>query len=61
MAWDSADVRYDRRPTLTEDMTKTDLVEALEQLKFGRGPGYVTVRLDRGVRHYLIELLRERR
>jgi hypothetical protein len=61
VAWDSADVRYDRRPTMTEEMTKADLVEVLEQLKFGRGPGYVTVRLDRGVRHYLIELLRERR
>jgi hypothetical protein len=60
VAWDSADTVFDRRPTMTKDMSKEDLVEVLEQLRFGRGPGYVTVRLDRGVRHYLIELLRER-
>jgi hypothetical protein len=39
-------------------MSRRDLIEVLEQLRFGRGPGYVTVRLDRGVRLYLIELLR---
>jgi hypothetical protein len=65
MAWDSADVQYDRRATLTEDMSRLDLIEVLEQLRFGHGhghgPGYVTVRLDRGVHTYLIELLRERR
>ena len=45
---------------LTDDMTVTDLLDALEHLPFGPRGAPCTVRLDRGVATFLVRLLRER-
>ncbi len=43
-------------PELTDDMTVADLVEVLEHLRFpGSQPS--TLRIDRGVRDYLVRML----
>jgi hypothetical protein len=47
------------RPELTSDMTRSDLVEVLEHLPWGRG-GLCTIRLDRDVRDYLLRMLKRR-
>jgi hypothetical protein len=44
-------------PELTADMTRTDLIEVLEHLPCRRGE-LCTVRLDRGVRDYLLRIQR---
>jgi hypothetical protein len=41
-----------------DDMTRADLVEVLQLLPFVSG--HCVVRLDRGVRDYLVRALRER-
>jgi hypothetical protein len=41
-----------------DDMTRADLVEVLQHLPFVSG--HCVVRLDRGVRDYLVRALRER-
>jgi hypothetical protein len=46
---------------LDQDMTRTDIVEALERLKFVGCQFTATIRLDRGVQRYLLRLLRDRR
>ncbi len=44
-------------PELTDDMTVTDLVDVLEHLRFPCGQP-TTMRIDRGVRDYLVRMLR---
>jgi hypothetical protein len=46
-------------PELTDDMTVADLVDVLEHLRFPGGQA-ITVRIDRGVRDYLLRMLRGR-
>jgi hypothetical protein len=46
-------------PELTDDMTVADLIDVLEQLRFPGGQP-TTVRIDRGVRDYLVRMLRGR-
>ncbi len=46
-------------PELTDDMTVVDLVDVLEHLRFPGGQP-TTLRIDRGVRDYLVRLLRGR-
>ncbi len=46
-------------PELTDDMTVGDLVDVLEHLNFPRGHT-TTLRIDRGVRDYLVRMLRGR-
>ncbi len=46
-------------PELTDDMTVADLVEALEHLSFA-GRQATTLRIDRGVRDYLVRMLKGR-
>ncbi len=46
-------------PELTDDMTVADLIHVLEQLRFPGGQP-TTVRIDRGVRDYLVRMLRGR-
>ena len=44
-----------------QDMTARDLVWVLENLRFSRDPNALsTLRIDRGVRDYLIDVLRSR-
>jgi hypothetical protein len=45
---------------LTSDMTRGDLIAVLEDLRF-QGQQLRTLRLDRGVRDYLLAVLRGRR
>jgi hypothetical protein len=46
---------------LDQDMTASDLVWALENLRFTRDRNALsTLRIDRGVRDYLIDVLRSR-
>ena len=47
------------RPELTDDMTVADLIEILEHLPWSRGDLCVVL-LDRGVRDYLLRMLRQR-
>jgi hypothetical protein len=44
-------------PELTDDMTVADLIDVLEHLRFHGGQP-TTLRIDRGVRDYLVRLLR---
>ncbi len=46
-------------PELSDDMTAADLVDVLEHLRFPGGQPS-TVRIDRGVRDYLVRMLRVR-
>ncbi len=46
-------------PELTDDMTVTDLVDVLEDLSFA-GRQATTLRIDRGVRDYLVRMLKGR-
>ncbi len=46
-------------PELSDDMTAADLVDVLEHLRFPRGHA-VTLRIERGVRDYLVRMLRGR-
>ncbi len=43
-------------PELTDDMTVGDLVHVLEHLRFPHGQA-ITLRIDRGVRDYLLRML----
>ncbi len=43
-------------PELTDDMTVADLVDVLEHLRFAGGQT-VKLRIDRGVRDYLVRML----
>jgi hypothetical protein len=47
-------------PELTDDMTKQDLLEVLENLSWGHGSNSCLLRLDRGVVVFLMRLLRGR-
>jgi hypothetical protein len=48
-------------PTLSDDMTKSDLREVLQHLPWPRDQrGTCLLRLDRGVRDFLLRLLSER-
>jgi hypothetical protein len=47
-------------PELTDDMTKCDLIEVLEHLPWRDQNGTCLLRLDRGVRDFLLRLLSER-
>ena len=47
-------------PSLTHDMTKHDLVEVLQHLPWRSQNGTCLLRLNRGVRDYLLRLLGER-
>ncbi len=47
------------KPELTDDMTVTDLVDVLEHQRFPGGQP-TTLRIDRGVRDYLVRMLRGR-
>jgi hypothetical protein len=54
---------YARRSSpeeLDEDMRPADLIDTLERLRFTDRPS-VTLRVDRGVRDYMVRILRERR
>ncbi len=44
-------------PELTDDMTVADLVDVLEHMRFAGGQA-ITLRMDRGVRDYLLRVLR---
>jgi hypothetical protein len=44
---------------LDEEMTCSDLIDVLERLRFADQPS-VTLRIDQGVRVYLLRLLRGR-
>ncbi len=46
-------------PELSDDMTVADLVDVLEHMRFAGGQA-TTLRIDRGVRDYLLRILRER-
>ncbi len=46
-------------PELTGDMTVADLVDVLEHVRFAGGQ-VITLRIDRGVRDYLVRMLRGR-
>ncbi len=46
-------------PELTDDMKATDLVDVLEHLSFA-GRQATTLRIDRGVRDYLVRVLKGR-
>jgi hypothetical protein len=46
------------QPELTDDMTRADLVEVLEHLPWRRD-NLCSVRLDRGVRDYLLRMLKQ--
>ncbi len=46
-------------PELTDDMTVTDLVDVLEHLRFAGGQTSM-LRIDRGVRDYLVRMLKGR-
>ncbi len=46
-------------PELTDDMKATDLVDVLEHLSFAGGQA-TTLRIDRGVRDYLVRMLKGR-
>ncbi len=46
-------------PELTDDMTVADLVHVLEHMRFA-GEQSITVRIDRGVRDYLLRMLKAR-
>jgi hypothetical protein len=46
-------------PELTDDMTVADLVDVLEHMRFPGGQA-TTLRIDRGVRDYLLRMLRGR-
>ncbi len=46
-------------PELTDDMTVTDLVDVLEHLSFAGGQTSM-LRIDRGVRDYLVRMLKGR-
>jgi hypothetical protein len=49
----------DAPEVLADDMCPSDLIEILEHLDFGiRGNGHAVVRLDKGVRDYLITRIR---
>jgi hypothetical protein len=50
---------HDRTTELTDDMTRADLVEVLEHLPWRRND-FCVVRLDRGVRDYLLRILKQR-
>ncbi len=58
----ASDVITLKRPAppeeLTDDMTVGDLIEVLQHLPFSGG--HCVVRIDRGVRDYLVRALRER-
>ncbi len=43
-------------PELTDDMTVADLVHVLEHMRFAGGQA-ITLRIDRGVRDYLLRML----
>ena len=45
-------------PELIEEMTRGDLVEALQHLPLRRSEATCLVRLDRGVRDFLVAALR---
>ncbi len=47
------------QPELTDDMTRADLADVLEHLAWRRSK-FCAVRLDRGVRDYLLRILRQR-
>jgi hypothetical protein len=47
-------------PCLSDDMTKSDIVEVLQHLPWHKQHGTCVVRLNRGVRDYLLRLLSER-
>ena len=50
---------HDEPPELTDDMTRRDLVDVLEHLPLGRRADATCLcRVDRGVRDYLLRLLR---
>jgi hypothetical protein len=54
---------YDRRSTpaeLDEDMSRTDLIDVLERLRFVERPS-ITLRIDHGVRDFLVRALRGQR
>ena len=58
---DDADHHSIESDVLDQDMTARDLVWALENLRFSRHPDALsTLRIDRGVRDYLIDVLRSR-
>jgi hypothetical protein len=46
-------------PELTDEMTVAELVDVLEHMRFPGGQA-TTLRIDRGVRDYLLRMLRER-
>jgi hypothetical protein len=50
---------FDPTPELLADMTRTDLITVLQDLRFRRR-GLCVVRLDEGVRDYLISRLSAR-
>jgi hypothetical protein len=55
-----ADTITIRRPEdLDADMTRTDLIEVLERLRFNNG--HSVVRIDRDVRDFLVRLLEDDR
>ncbi len=43
-------------PELTDDMRVADLVDVLEHMRFAGGQA-TTLRIDRGVRDYLVRML----
>ncbi len=46
-------------PALTDDMTVADLVDLLEHMRFAGGQA-TTLRIDGGVRDYLLRMLKAR-
>ncbi len=46
-------------PELTDDMTVADLIDVLEHMRFPGGQA-ITLRIDRGMRDYLLRMLTER-
>ena len=59
---DNADSHSIEPDVLDQDMTPSDLVWALQNLRFGnRQDALSTLRIDRGVRNYLIRAIAPKR
>jgi hypothetical protein len=60
MATISVQPLHRETPYLSDDMTRSDIVEVLQHLPWHGQNGTAVVRLDRGVADYLLRLLSER-
>jgi hypothetical protein len=61
MTFDLIDAKFDRTLDLDGSLSRAELAEAFEGLRFHRAEQRLTVRIDRDVAAYLARLLRKQR